>query len=77
MSFDGLDISQFSIPALTTVYQPGYQLGSTAAQLLIDRIEGSKKRSQEIVLPTQLRVRDSVAAVKSTGELVKSRELKR
>jgi len=77
MSFDGLDISQFSIPALTTVYQPGYQLGSTAAQLLIDRIEGSKKRSQEIVLPTQLRVRDSVAAVKSSGELVKSRELKR
>lgn len=71
ISFDGLDVSQFSSPALTTVYQPGYQLGNTAAQLLLDRIGGSKKRPQEIVLPTQLRVRDSVSSVKSTVELLK------
>jgi len=70
ISFDGLDISQFSSPALTAIYQPGYQLGNTAAQLLLDRIDGSKKRCQEIVLPTQLRVRDSVASVKPTVELL-------
>lgn len=67
ISFDGLDISQFSTPALTTVYQPGYQLGNTAARLLLERIEGNKKGPQQIVLPTQLRVRDSVSNLKSVA----------
>jgi len=45
--------------------QPGYQLGNTAARLLLERIEGSKKKPQQIILPTQLRVRDSVISVNS------------
>jgi LacI family transcriptional regulator len=72
ISFDGLDISQFSIPALTSVYQPGYQLGNTAARLLLERIAGSKKDPQRIVLPTQLRVKDSVINVKLMPQRVDS-----
>ena len=63
MSFDGLEISQFSSPVLTSVYQPGYQMGAAAARLLLDRIEGRKKASEGLVLPTQLRIRDSVASL--------------
>lgn len=63
ISFDGQEFSQYSSPALTAVYQPGYQMGNTAARLLLERIEGSKKNRQAIVLPTQLRVRDSVASL--------------
>lgn len=63
ISFDGLDITELTYPALTTVYQPGYQLGYSAARLLLERIEGSKEPPKEIVLDTELRVRHSVARV--------------
>lgn len=61
ISFDGLDMTELTDPALTTVFQPGYQLGYTAARLLLERMEGSKDPAKEIVLETELRVRNSVA----------------
>ena len=61
ISFDGLDISEITYPALTSIVQPSYQLGRTAAQLLIDRIHGLDTPPQEIVLETELKLRDSVA----------------
>jgi len=39
VGFDSLDFAEFT-PALTTVHQPGYQLGTTAARLLLERIDG-------------------------------------
>ncbi|MDT8070620.1 MAG: LacI family DNA-binding transcriptional regulator [Terriglobia bacterium] len=67
ISFDGLDLTEFTNPPLTSVYQPGYQLGYSAANLLLERISGSKKPAQEIILGTELRIRDSVATVRSTA----------
>jgi LacI family transcriptional regulator len=61
ISFDGLDLTELTEPALTTVYQPGYQLGYAAARLLLERINGSTDPAKEIVLDTELRVRHSVA----------------
>ena len=61
ISFDTLDLTEFTDPALTAIYQPGYQLGCTAAQLLIECIAGMHKPPQKIVLKTELRVRNSVA----------------
>lgn len=63
ISFDGLDVTELTDPALTTVYQPGYQLGYSAARLLLERIEGSDAPAKEIELETELRVRHSVARV--------------
>jgi LacI family transcriptional regulator len=63
ISFDGLDVTELTDPALTTVYQPGYQLGYAAARLLIERIEGSDDPAKEIELETELRVRHSVARI--------------
>ena len=48
-----------SIPAPTTVRQPIEELGKAAADLLIARIRGEVKEYREVVLNTQLIVRES------------------
>jgi len=61
VGFDNLDFAELTAPALTTVHQPGYQLGTTAARLLLERIAGLKDPSQQVVLPTELKIRHSAA----------------
>lgn len=63
VGFDNLDFAEFTAPALTTVHQPGYQLGTAAARLLIERIHGSKQATKRIVLPSELKIRHSVAPI--------------
>jgi DNA-binding LacI/PurR family transcriptional regulator len=60
ISFDGLSFTDFTEPALTSIVQPSYQLGFTAARLLLDRIEGDTSPPKHIVLKTELAIRDSV-----------------
>jgi DNA-binding LacI/PurR family transcriptional regulator len=59
VGFDNLDFTEFTAPGLTTVHQSGYQLGATAARLLLERIDGSKQRIKKVVLPTELKIRHS------------------
>jgi DNA-binding LacI/PurR family transcriptional regulator len=61
IGFDDLDFAEFTAPALTSVRQPGYQLGTTAARLLMERIDGSHSSPRKIVLPSELKIRHSVA----------------
>ncbi|MFN8562829.1 MAG: LacI family DNA-binding transcriptional regulator [Anaerolineae bacterium] len=50
-------------PFLTVVRQPAYDLGRRATQLMLDRLSGAATGApQEILLPTQLIVRQSSAA---------------
>ena len=67
VGFDDLQSSSFTAPPLTTVRQPVYQLGSTAASLLIDLIEGKSEPPQHIILPTELVIRESCASPKNPG----------
>jgi len=48
-------------PSLSTVKQPGYKMGYQAAQRIILRIENNNSNIpfEQIVLPTQLIIRDS------------------
>ncbi|HMD38606.1 MAG TPA: substrate-binding domain-containing protein [Candidatus Acidoferrum sp.] len=43
IGFDDLELDIFTDPALSTVYQSGYQMGATAARLLLERIEGKRR----------------------------------
>ena len=61
MGFDDLDLGETTNPSLSSVSQSGYQLGSTAARLLLDRREGDTSPAKHIVLETQLNLRHSVA----------------
>jgi LacI family transcriptional regulator len=67
VGFDNLDFVLLIDPPLTTVSQPGYQLGVTAAQLVLERIRGKKGPGQKVVLPTALEIRASVASPYDAG----------
>ena len=59
--FSDEPFSSVVTPSLSTVKQPGYQMGYQAAQKIIHRIENSNLTIpfEKIVLPTQLIIRDS------------------
>jgi LacI family transcriptional regulator len=69
VGFDSLEFTNFTDPSLTSVYQPGYQLGATAARLLLQRIEGQQSPPKKLLLPTELKKRNSVAAPMASGAL--------
>jgi len=72
VGFDNLDFAEFTAPALTTVHQSGYQLGTTAARLLLERIDGLTQPPKKVVLPTELRIRNSVACIADARGLARS-----
>lgn len=57
--FDDLAVASIVEPALTTVRQPIDRLGSLAAEVLLDLIEGRAEAPQQVILPAQLVVRES------------------
>lgn len=66
--FDNLEFVEHTAPALTTVHQSGYQIGATACRILIERIQDSSHPPRRIVLPTDLKVRNSTASPFSSGQ---------
>jgi len=59
IGFDDLPTASTNIPALTTIHHPIYDKGFTAAQVLIDLLQGRREGIQHIQLSTNLVVRDS------------------
>lgn len=70
VGFDDLDFSALLHPSLSSVFQPGYQLGATAARLLLERVDGGDNPARHVVLNTELRIRESVAPAKNIRPLV-------
>lgn len=66
VGFDNLETVELLQPPLTTVQQPVYRLGSTAAELLIQRIAGLAEPRREVVLETELIRRNSVVRMQGT-----------
>ena len=62
MGFDDLDLAEVTYPALSSVSQSGYQLGTTAANMLIERLHGDKSPAKHMIIKTSLSLRGSVAA---------------
>lgn len=59
VGFDDIPWADLVRPSLTTVVQPAYEVGRTAAQLLTRRINQSDLEPHRVVLHTHLRVRGS------------------
>ncbi len=57
--FDDLPVSAYISPALTTVHQPKYRLGKEGMKLLLKMIHGERLEETHIILPFQLKVRES------------------
>ncbi|MBZ4653052.1 MAG: transcriptional regulator, LacI family [Peptococcaceae bacterium] len=60
MGFDNLDLSALSIPALTTVAQPAYEMGEEAAQRVIDLINNIKPPNLIKLMDVSVVERDTV-----------------
>ncbi len=61
VGFDDIPLASYVIPALTTVAQPIYSMGQTAAQLLLNHIANPDMPIETVVLETKLIIRDSTA----------------
>jgi len=72
--FDDLEFAALLNPSLTSVFQPGYQLGATAARILLARVNGDDDPAKHIVLQTELRVRASVAPPQEVQSALRSRD---
>ncbi|QHJ72076.1 LacI family DNA-binding transcriptional regulator [Planococcus halotolerans] len=59
VGFDKIDFSNMTNPTLTTVAQPMYKMGTTAAKMLIEKIQGNKVDS--VILDFELVIRESTA----------------
>jgi LacI family transcriptional regulator len=59
IGFDDLDVATQITPALTTIRHRVIEVGSTAARLLIDLLDGRLGHPHHIVMPTELIVRGS------------------
>jgi DNA-binding LacI/PurR family transcriptional regulator len=64
ISFDGMAFTQMTETAITSIFQPSYQLGYSAVRLLLERINGLDSPPQDIVLDTELKIKDSVRRIK-------------
>ncbi len=58
MGFDNIDIARMLQPSLSTIVQPLKRLGTTAVELFLERIGGSRE-PLEIFLPHELVIRNS------------------
>jgi DNA-binding LacI/PurR family transcriptional regulator len=66
VGFDDSTWAEALIPPLTTIKQPGYELGVNAAELLIKRLNNPDTSTMNIVLNTELVIRESCGGSSGT-----------
>ncbi|UPG74754.1 LacI family transcriptional regulator (plasmid) [Roseomonas gilardii subsp. gilardii] len=69
VGFDGIALTAFSSPTLTTVEHPRQELGRQAAISLIERLEGVERPEPHSLLPGRLLIRESCGGLKRAGLL--------
>jgi len=57
--FDDIPLVQHTIPPLTTVHQPIYQIGKRVTQMLIDLLQGNPLVERQVLLEPSVKVRAS------------------
>ena len=60
IGFGGIYEGAFTLPALTTVYEDGYEIGKTAMELMVSILQKQRPEKVKVKIPTTLLVRDSV-----------------
>ena len=62
VGFDDIQGAAYNTPSLTTVRQPLVRMGTIAAQILLERIEGREDYPTEIAIQPELMVRESTGS---------------
>lgn len=66
VGFDDIEMSEYYVPALTTIRQDRHRLGRRAARVLLDRLtHKGRENSPEDTIPVELIVRDSTGPAQS------------
>ncbi len=65
VGYDDIAFAKLASPSLTTVRQPAYDMGATAAHLLLERLQDDRRLSKRVVTKAELVVRGSTAAPRS------------
>lgn len=66
VGFDDIEMSEYYVPALTTIRQDRQRLGGRSAEVLLDRLRNrSGVFEQEEAIPVELIIRDSTAPLTS------------
>jgi LacI family transcriptional regulator len=76
IGFDDMEPAAMLNPELSSVSQPGYQLGTTAASILIDRVDGDLSPAKQVVLQTAVQLRHSVVSVQEQEQGIAKPKLK-
>ncbi|RKF13658.1 LacI family DNA-binding transcriptional regulator [Alginatibacterium sediminis] len=63
IGYDDVDIAKYMVPALTTIHQPKFRLGSTAVDTLLKRIENKDALLKQVQLEPTLVIRNSVKTI--------------
>jgi LacI family transcriptional regulator len=63
IGFDDIRAAALISPSLTTVRQPLREMGWTASEYLLGRLQGTEEFREQIVISPELTVRESTAAV--------------
>lgn len=58
MGFDDNPVASFVLPSLSTVVAPNYQLGESAARLLLEKLRGNTE-SKSVLFPVELKLRET------------------
>ncbi len=66
VGFSNWQFTALTSPSITTVEQPGFEMGQHAAELLIKQIESDEEevKTESVVLPTSLLFRESTKLIK-------------
>ncbi len=65
VGFDAIEYADYCEPALTTVHQPRREIGSRAAELLVEAMAGNSPEPIAVTLEAQLLIRQSTGPVSS------------
>ncbi|WP_018152389.1 LacI family DNA-binding transcriptional regulator [Leeia oryzae] len=61
VGFDDIELAAYTIPPLTTIAQPKAAIGTGTAELLLERLTGSRTQTRQLILQPELVVRQSTA----------------
>jgi LacI family repressor for deo operon, udp, cdd, tsx, nupC, and nupG len=61
MGFDDISFASFVTPSLTTMKQPRSKIGEAAMDLLLAVVEGREPEQRQVLLRSELILRNSVA----------------
>lgn len=59
IGFDNIEASRMTPPPITTISQPGFQMGQQACSILVEKIANPALSNRRILLNTELIIRDS------------------